>query len=105
MKRSADVKPQLISSAALIAPTVAMADPDGTYGSHMHGYGGWFMGPFVWLIVLIAIVCCAYVIFRPSMGRPEEKGPSALDELDMRLARGEIDPEDYEARRKLLSKS
>jgi uncharacterized membrane protein len=39
------------------------------------------------------------------MGRPEEKGPSALDELDLRLARGEIDPEDYEARRKLLSKS
>jgi len=99
------VKQLWIPIAALLMPTVALADPDGTYGTHMHGYGGWFMGPFVWLLVIAAILCCAYVIFRPSKGRPEEKGPTALDELDLRLARGEIDPEDYEARRSITRRA
>jgi len=99
------VKQLWIPIAALLMPTVALADPDGTYGTHMHGYGGWFMGPFVWLLVIAAILCCAYVIFRPRMGRPEVKGPTALDELDLRLARGEIDPEDYEARRSITRRA
>lgn len=89
---------------SLLATPVA-ADPEG-YG-HMSGWGygaGMMFGPVLWLIVL-GLVVAGVIWFVRSMdgGRPHQGGRSdALAELDMRLARGEIDADDYTARKKLL---
>ena len=84
----------------------AFADPEG-FG-HMtdwgYGYGfGMMFGPILWLIVLGLIVAGVIWFVRhldhgPHTGRKSD----ALSELDLRLARGEIDADDYTSRKKLL---
>eukprot|EP00003_Mantamonas_plastica_P003851 TRINITY_DN13024_c0_g1_i1.p2 TRINITY_DN13024_c0_g1~~TRINITY_DN13024_c0_g1_i1.p2 ORF type:complete len:106 (-),score=14.26 TRINITY_DN13024_c0_g1_i1:25-342(-) len=90
----------------------ALADSDG-YGGYDHmmgwGYGnglGMMFGPVLWLIVLGLIVAAVIWFVRRMDAEsfpPTQKGDGALAELDMRLARGEIDAEDYSARKKLLT--
>lgn len=85
----------------------AFADPEGY--DHMmnwgYGYGpGMMFGPVLWLIVLGLIVAAVIWFVRRMDGQaPEAKSAGALAELDMRFARGEIDAEDYAARKKLLA--
>ncbi len=84
-----------------------LADPDG-YG-HMTdwGYGHgvtMIFGPILWLIVLGLVVVGVVWFFRQhEQGGASRSRQSALAELDMRLARGEIEPEEYTARKKLLA--
>ena len=90
--------------AALIA-TPALADPDG-YG-HMSGWGygmGMMFGPILWIIVL-GLVVAGVVWFIRNMdgGATKAEKSDAMSELDLRLAKGEIDAEDYTARKKLLT--
>lgn len=85
----------------------AFADPDG-YGHMMdwgYGYGiGMMFGPVLWLIVLGLVVAAVIWLVRRLDGQVPHGAPSsALAELDMRFARGEIDAEDYAARKKLLT--
>ncbi|MBL3705128.1 hypothetical protein GI582_20730 [Sulfitobacter sp. BDSS02] len=90
----------------------ALSDSDG-YGGYDHmmgwGYGnglGMMFGPVLWLIVLGLIVAAVIWFVRrlDAQSFPTaQKGGGALAELDMRLARGEIDAEDYAARKKLLT--
>ncbi|WP_108262689.1 SHOCT domain-containing protein [Mangrovicoccus ximenensis] len=85
----------------------ALADPEG-YGHMMdwgYGYGmGMMFGPVLWLIVLGLVVAgVIWAVRRFDGPAPQRRKPDALAELDMRLARGEIDAEDYAARRKLLA--
>lgn len=92
--------------------TAAMASPTwadtGEYGHMMdwgYGYGvGMMFGPVLWLIVLGLVVAgVIWLVRRLDTGQRQDGGRSAaIAELDMRLARGEIDPEDYSARKKLL---
>lgn len=87
--------------------TPAFADPE-PYGHMMdwgYGYGyGMMFGPVLWLIVLGLVVAGVIWLVRRLDGQAPHRGASsALAELDMRLARGEIDAEDYAARKKLLS--
>ena len=71
----------------------ANADPsDGNYGDHMM-YGGWFMGPFIVAIVVVSRL----------FGTGSKSG-SALHILEERFARGEIDRDEFEERRKALSR-
>ena len=90
---------------ALAFASPAAADPDGfapmmDYG---HGYGLMF-GPVLWLIVLGLIVFgLIYVVRHLDGPAPRQRQPDAMSELDMRLAKGEIDAEDYAARKKLLA--
>ena len=89
-----------------IFATPAFADPDG-YGHMMdggHGYGFSMMfGPILWLIVLGLIVAgVIWLVRRLDHGAQSGKRSDAMAELDLRLARGEIDAEDYSARKKLL---
>ena len=87
--------------------TAAVADPgegwhmmDGGYG---HGYGMMF-GPVLWLIVLGLVVVGVIWIVRSMEDRGGAGGKSAAAaELDLRFARGEIDADDYSARKKLLN--
>jgi len=63
------------------------------------GYMGWMMiGSAVFWIVLAAVA--VFAIVRLSPGR--ERGADAVATLDQRLARGEIDAADYQARRNLI---
>lgn len=94
----------LFPISALFA-TPARADLEGF--DHMMGWGygfGMFFGPVLWLLVLGLVVAgVIWLVRRPDDERHPEKSSSALAELDMRLARGEIEAEDYSARKKLLS--
>lgn len=65
-----------------------------------HGMGawGWLMMVAFWVVVVSLIVWALRSAATP--GQPAED--TALRILDERLARGEIDLEDYEERRKVL---
>ena len=89
----------------VLVASSAAADPGG-YG-HMSGWGygmGMMFGPILWIIFL-GLMVAGVIWFVRSMDREGgKKGTSdALDELDLRLAKGEIDAEDYTARKKLLT--
>ena len=62
-----------------------------------HGMGvwGWAMMLAFWVLVVILILWAVRSTARP--GPTEDKG--ALRILDERLAKGEIDPDEYEERR------
>lgn len=85
----------------------AFADP-GDYGHMMdwgNGYGpGMMLGPLISLLTLGLIVAAVvWLVRRIDVGQGGKAPSNARGELDMRFARGEIDAEDYAARRKLLS--
>lgn len=70
------------------------------------GWGMWLglgIGTFI-LVVLIALLVWAVTrIGRLESPKPQHDRPSALQLLDERLARGEIEPDDYNQRRRLLN--
>ena len=105
------------AGAAIAVPGWALAqgtpDPDRYwYGPHMMWGGGYGMifGPIFMILVLAAVVAVVVLLIRwlggplqhpaplhyPSPGRP------SLDILKERFARGEIDKEEYEERRRVL---
>ena len=89
---------------ALVASPAA-ADPDG-YG-HMSGWGygvGMMFGPILWIIVLgLMIAGVIWFVRSTDVGGSKPGKSDAISELDLRLAKGEIDAEDYAARKKLLT--
>lgn len=89
---------------ALLLATPAVADP-GEYGHMMdYGYGvGMMFGPVLWLIVLGLIVAGVIWFVRKNEGDHGPGKSRARAELDLRFAKGEIDAEDYAARKKLLT--
>ena len=81
----------------MVAEVTDMMGPG--FGYMDAGYLGWMMlGQVVFWLGLGALVVFAIV----RLGRPASQhgGPQAI--LDERLARGEIDAEEYRARRALL---
>lgn len=84
---------------------------DYPYGPHMWGGGwmGWFVGP-VMMVAMIAIVVAVVVLVIRWLGGPGHgsvhppvpPGNTPLDILKERYARGEIDKEEFEERRKVL---
>ena len=62
------------------------------------GFGGGFM--WVLWILLIAVIVWAVKAIVGSGNRPTDKGKSALDILKERYARGEINQEEFEQKRK-----
>lgn len=90
-----------------------VAAPDRyVYYPHMMGWGdGWagmFFGPLFMLLLVALVVGLAVVLFRrggesPSRGGAQPPGKTALDILKERYARGEIDQQEYETRRRVLS--
>lgn len=81
----------------------------GEYYGHMmdggYGYGiGMMFGPVLWLIVLGLIVAgIVWFVRRTEVAAGRKPQSDALAELDLRLARGEIEADDYTARKKLLT--
>lgn len=87
--------------------TPALADPEG-YGHVMdwgYGYGiGMMFGPVLWLVVLGLVVAGVVWLIRRLDGDTSRKqASSAMAELDMRLARGEIEIDEYSTRKKALT--
>jgi len=75
------------------------------WGYEHMGYGGWFFGPLMMILAFAVFIGAFVVILRLlGIGGPTRSSRSALDLLDERFARGEIDREEYEDRRSTLSK-
>jgi putative membrane protein len=103
-----------IPATLLAAP--AFAD-QGDYGHMMDwGFGvGFMFGPVLWLIVLGLIVAgLVWLVRRSDQGHGGTHGPNAsgrdahgnsdaVAALNMRFAKGEIDEEEYLARKKHLA--
>lgn len=73
-------------------------------GEGGYGYGiGMMFAPVIWLLVL-GLVVAGVVWFVRQQGEivPRDSASAARAELDLRFARGDIDAEDYTARKKLL---
>lgn len=104
--------------AAALASVAALADlarGDGAsgYGHHPHmwgewGWGGMFIGPLFGILFIAAIVVVILLVIRALGGGVETSKArggrkTALDILDERFARGEIEIKDYEDRKRMLT--
>lgn len=70
------------------------------YGEHMFGFGGIFMWLF-WILIIVAIVWAVRAA-TASGGDSPARQKTALDILKERYAKGEIDQEEFERKRKDL---
>jgi len=71
----------------------------------MHGFG-WIFGALFWLVVILGIVALLRWLSSSSgQDLPPPKQKSALEILDERFARGEIDQQEYEHKREVLKKN
>jgi putative membrane protein len=85
----------------------ALAFPGSRYwNDHMMGWGGWWIGPVMMglgvLLVVLVIVGLWRLFSGGGASRRAHVPDRALDILRERFARGEIDEEEYEARKKAL---
>ncbi len=103
----------LVAAPAYIAMMATVgAQPSGSYTHDPHMLGGWgwggmILGPIM-MILFIAAALAAVVLVLRALGvgprRPAAReGRAALDILNERFARGEIDKDDYEERKRALS--
>ena len=94
----------LATGVMMLAPSWALAQPERGWG--MHGYGpGMMWGPGFGMIgFLLLIAAIAFGIYWALRGSEGKGGgqTSALGILNERFARGEIDEEEYQARKKVL---
>jgi putative membrane protein len=99
-------KMTILAGLPMLFTSPATADPaDGNgYYHHMWGDGYGFFGGGFMLLSWLAIIVLVVVAIKWLMDRDKPKGGTspALDTLKMRFAKGEIDAEEYEARRKML---
>jgi len=107
-----------MGAALVFAPSWAWAErsPEGYgygYGGHMMDWGGgWYgmiFGPLFMILVLVAVIVAVVLLVRwlggPWHGTPSHHVPpgrAPLDILKERFARGEIDKEEFEERRRIL---
>jgi putative membrane protein len=90
----------------LTLPWLAWADGagEGVHGyGHMMG-GGWILGPVMMILFIAVIVAVVVLVVRWLGGTGGTGGQpkAALDILEERFARGEIDKDEFEARRQAL---
>lgn len=100
------------AAAAMAVPAPVWAQQRGdSYGPHMMWDGGWYgmlFGPMMMIVFLAVIVIGVVLLVRwlggTGHGRAVEpsSGKTPLDILKERFARGEIDKEEYEERRRTL---
>lgn len=101
-----NIIPKGLSILLLSAPVAVMADQGNWYPSgHMWGSGGWMWGgTYMWVVIFALAVLGIYAFSKSgkSSGADQAMADTPLDILDARYAKGEIDKEDYEARRETL---
>lgn len=76
----------------------------GSGGHHgMYGWGGMILGPIMMIVVVAAVVALVVVLVRwLGVGGDSTSRKTALAILEERFARGEIDREEFEDRRRAL---
>lgn len=96
---------------AAFLPMQAWAQQSGRYYGHMWdgGWHGWFFGPFMMILLIVLVILGVLIAVRWSgrdSGRHESSSGTRertpLDILKERFARGEIDKEEFEERRRAL---
>ena len=70
------------------------------FDGHGFGFGGGFMWLFWILLIVVVVWALKATVF--SSGKAEGTDKSPLEILKDRFARGEIDEEEFERKRKLL---
>jgi len=104
----------LVAAVVVAAPYRALAQGTSAdqygYGPHMMWWGGaMIFGPLFMILILALVIAIVVLLVRwlggpwPSMTAshmPQSRAP--LDILKERFARGEIDKEEYEERRRVL---
>jgi len=87
----------------------APADADRwSYGPHMMWGGGWYgmiFGPLFMLLILAVLIAAVVLLVRWTGGLGQPAAPShrtPLDILKERFARGEIEKNEFEERRRVL---
>ncbi len=103
----------LVAVAAYVATMATVgAQPSGSYTQQPHMWGGWgwggtILGPIIMILFIAAAVAAVVLVLRAlgvGTSRPAARqGRTALDILDETFARGEIDKDDYEERKRALS--
>jgi uncharacterized membrane protein len=78
-------------------------------GSNGMTYGGFWLMLLFGLLLVVVLGVAIYLVLRAANPHPlaaggpvERAAPSPREVLDLRLARGEINPEDYSVARPLL---
>jgi len=103
--------PYVAAAAAVwLAPvSAAFAQPGSGPWDHtmpMMGWGGWWMGPVMMILVITLVVLAIIGLWRLLSGggssRSAPASDRALDLLRERFARGEIDDVEYQSRKKAL---
>jgi putative membrane protein len=105
-------------AAVALVPTWAWAQASSDaerygYGPHMMGWGGgWYgmvFGPLLMILVLAVVIAVAVLLVRwlggpwqPAAPHQTLPGRTSLEILRERFARGEIDKEEFEERRRVL---
>ena len=91
-------------------PTLASAQPMGDrdyWGSWGWGhmmFGGVMMFAFWGAIILLVVLAVRWMTMGDTVGRSEARRPTPLDILQERFARGDIDKDEYEERRRTLER-
>ena len=108
------MKKQMLAISAFVAAfggsSLAWAQESGVYYGHrmMGGsWHGWIFGPFMMLVFLALAVAVIVLVVRWLGGSgaatpPAPSRKTALDILKERFARGEIDQEEFEQRKRVL---
>lgn len=99
----------------LLSPALAVAQEIPShphYGGHMWGDGmpgGWIFGPLMMIFFIVLLVGVIVILVRWISGSSlggnlpaSQAGGDALEILKKRFARGEIDKEEFDARRQAL---
>jgi len=104
------------TSAGILVGTLSLASMPAaaqqwSYGPNMmsdHGWWGMILGPFMMIALLAIVIAVVVLLVRWLGGAPHHQGPqlslgkTALDILKERFAKGEIDKQEFEDRRRVL---